>query len=310
MIEIWKRSELEKLMRSHGLRYSKSLGQNFLADRNTLEKIIAAAEVVPEEHIVEIGAGLGALTVLLARAGARVTAIEIDGRLMPALQEVTDELPNIELVNEDILKWDLPAATPYKIIGNLPYYITTPIVARLFEPHALRRPLRTDERQRNGKAAICREPASGTKSALCKAKPRPPALAVLMMQKEVAERLISPPGKKTYGAISVLVQYYAEAELLFEVSREVFVPRPNVDSAVICLRPRDISGDDPETAACMFRLVRAGFDMRRKTLRNSLSRTGFSEDVLLAAMESAGIDPARRAETLSYRDFYTLASEL
>ena len=183
--------------------------------------------------------------------------------------------------NRDFLKFDIHKG--HKVIGNLPYNITTPIIAKLFE--------------QNQKPEI-------------QSLSPPPKLAVLMMQKEVAERLISPPGRKTYGAISVLVQYCAEAELLFAVSREVFAPKPAVDSAVLRLRPRDLSGDDPETASRMFRLVRAGFDMRRKTLRNSLPRAGFSEEMLLAALKAADIDPGRRAETLSPREFYEVAESL
>ena len=279
MIEIWKRSELEKLMRSHGLHYSKSFGQNFITDRNTLEKIIVGAEIKSDEYIIEVGAGAGALTLFLAEAAGHVTAIEIDKRIMPLLQKVVDGQNNIELVNEDFLNYSLPKK-PYKLVGNLPYYITSPIIAKLFE--------------------------AGSDDS----RPVPPELAVIMIQKEVAERFLSPPGKKTYGAISILIQYYSEPEYLFDVSREVFVPKPGVDSAVIRLKPRDLSGDDPAVAARMFRLVRAGFDMRRKTLRNSLRRTGFPEKDLLEALESAGIDPVRRAETLSARDFYTVASFL
>ena len=279
MIEIWKRSEFEKLMRSYGLHYSKSFGQNFITDRNTLEKITLGAEIKPEEHIVEVGPGAGALTLFLAEAAGHVTAVEIDGRLIPLLQKVTEGQNNIELVNEDFLKFNLPKK-PYKLVGNLPYYITSPIVAKLFE--------------------------TGSDGS----RPVPPELAVLMIQKEVAERFLSQPGKKTYGAISILIQYYSEAEYLFDVSREIFVPKPGVDSAVIRLKPRDLSDDDPAIAARMFRLVRAGFDMRRKTLRNSLRRSGFPEKDLLEALESAGIDPVRRAETLSARDFYTVASYL
>ena len=290
MIEIWKRSEFEKLARAHGLRYSKAYGQNFLTDKNTLEKIVKAADPAPEDHVIEIGPGLGALTVLLAQAAGHVTAVEIDGRLIPALRKVTEGLSNIEIINEDFLKFQMrqkgafPArqkgACPVspKIIGNLPYYITTPIIASLYEP---------------GPDGV---------------SPMPPRLAVFMIQKEVAERLISPPGKKTYGAISVLVQYYSDIELLFGVSREVFVPKPGVESAVIRLRPKDISKDDPGTAERMFRLVRAGFDMRRKTLRNSLAGAGYPEAELLEALSKAGIDPGRRAETLSPRDFYNIAS--
>ena len=287
MIEIWKRSELEKLMRAYNIRQSKSLGQNFLTDKNILEKVVSGAELTRDDHVVEIGAGAGALTVMLAGSAGRVTAVEIDEKLIPLLREVTEGLPNVEIVHGDFLKLrdftgksSSGVGESYKIVGNLPYYITTPIIAGLLEPGA------------DG------------------ARPEPPALAVFMVQKEVAERLLSPPGKKAYGAISVLVQYYTEGEMLFPVSREVFAPRPNVDSAVIRLRPRDLSGDDADTVARMFRLVRAGFDMRRKTLRNSLTAPGFPAESLSLALERAGIDPIRRAETLSPRDFYVLASYL
>ena len=271
---------------------SKSLGQNFLMDRNILEKIVDAAGLSPEDHVVEVGAGVGGLTVLLAQAAGRVTAVELDRRLVPALEEATEGLSNVEIDNEDFLKYDLAKAArrggdgAYKVVGNLPYYITTPIIAKLFEKDG------------GGAPPPVTLPAS------------PPALAVLMVQKEVADRLLSPPGKKTYGAISVLVQYYAEAEPLFPVSREVFFPKPQVDSAVIRLTPRDISADESAITEHMFRLVRAGFDQRRKTLRNSLAAVGHPEPILLVALEKAGIDPIRRAETLSPRDFYALASHL
>ena len=278
MIEIWKRSEQERLMRAHGLKHSKSYGQNFITDRNTLEKIVEAAVPGPADHIIEIGPGLGALTVLLAQKAGYVTAVEIDSRLIPALKEAVDGLGNIEIINEDFLRYS--PSSPYKLVGNLPYYITSPILASLFEPGH-----------------------DGTRQT-------PPDLSVFMIQKEVAERLLSPPGKKTYGAISVLVQYYARAEFLFNVSREVFVPKPGVDSSAIRLWPRDISGDDPLITARMFRLVRAGFDKRRKILRNSLADSGFSEEKLSAALDKAGIDPVRRAETLGPRDFYSIASYL
>ena len=279
MIETWKKTELDKLTRAYNVHYSKAYGQNFLVDRNVLEKVVQGAELSRNDHVIEIGAGAGALTVLLAQTAGSVTAVEIDGRLIPLLREVTEGLPNVDIVHDDFLKLKNEYGTN-KIIGNLPYYITTPIIASLFEPGA-----------------------DGN-------RPTAPALAVFMVQKEVAERLVSMPGKKTYGAISVLVQYYAETEMLFTVSREVFTPRPNVDSAVIRMRPRDLSGDDARTAAKMFRLVRAGFDMRRKTLRNSLAGAGFPEEALSEALERANIDPGRRAETLSSRDFYTLASFL
>jgi len=291
MIEIWKRTELEKLMRKHKLYFSKSYGQNYLIDRNILEKISNAAEIASGDHLIEIGPGLGALTIMLAQklgreSGGRVTAVEIDNRLIPALNEVLEGFLNIEIVNENFMKYKLPDRG-YKIIGNLPYYITTPIIAKLYEPAT----------QGDGKT-------------LRKKEPSPPELAVFMMQKEVAERLLSTPGKKSYGAISVFVQYYAEIEFLFGVSREVFVPKPKVDSAVVRLRPKDLTGNDPAATERMFRLVRSGFNMRRKKLRNSLKQSGFSDEELTAALDKAGVDPGCRAETLSPQDFYNIASFL
>lgn len=273
MTDSWKKSEIERLMRAHGLQLSKRYGQNFLTDKNIIEKIADAAELTKDDSVIEIGPGLGALTPFLAQAAARVTAVEIDGRLIPALSEATAGLDNLTIINEDFMKYEW--AAPAKIAGNLPYYITTPIIAKLLE-------------QNRGNIT----------------------LSVLMMQKEVAGRLLSPPGNKTYGAISVLVQYYTEPENLFDVSKEVFYPKPKVDSSVIRLRPKDLSADNQKTAALMFRLVRAGFDMRRKTLRNSLASAGFPEQDLLSALAAAGIDPSRRAETLSPRDFYALAASL
>jgi 16S rRNA (adenine1518-N6/adenine1519-N6)-dimethyltransferase len=276
VIDTWKRTELDRLKKAYGLEPSKALGQNFLTDGNIANRIADAAGAGPEDDVVEIGPGLGALTVPLAKRARRVMAVELDKKLLPALGAAVAGAGNVEIVNEDFLK--LPAeAFPARfiLVGNLPYYITTPLVARAIELSPVR--------------------------------------AVFMMQREVAERLLSAPGKKTYGAITVLVQHHCEAALVLNVSREVFAPKPNVDSAVICLTPkRGADGGprseiDPETEALMFRLVRAGFDMRRKTLRNSLARTGYPEASLLAALGEAGIDPVRRAETLSPEDFYLLA---
>jgi len=328
MIEIYKRTELDRLMKTYGLHFSKGLGQNFLTDKNLLEKIVDGAGLTQDDHVVEIGAGLGGLTVLLAHAAGRVTAIEIDRRLIPALREATEGLPNVELVNEDFLKYEWSRGDgangqsetnpqKFKIVGNLPYNITTPVIAKLFEagsggagPDSVRpdgASLDNASRDNPGPDSLLTAPGCAGPGSL---RPAPFECAVFMIQKEVAERLLSPPGKKAYGAISVLVQYHTEAEMLFHVSREVFIPKPKVDSAVIRLRPKDLSGDDPAVAALMFRLVRAGFDQRRKTLRNSLSAAGFPEETLLAALEKAGVDPVRRAETLSPRDFYRVASQL
>ncbi|GHU63679.1 ribosomal RNA small subunit methyltransferase A [Clostridia bacterium] len=270
MIETWKRSELDRLKKAYGVEPSKSLGQNFLTDGNIANRIADAAGAGSDDVVVEIGPGLGALTVTLAQRCRRVIAVELDRKLLPALGAVVAGAGNVEIIHEDFMKLraeDLPER--FILVGNLPYYITTPLVARAIELAPIR--------------------------------------SVFMMQREVAERLLSAPGKKTYGAITVLVRYHCVAELVINVSREVFAPKPGVDSSVVCLTPKRTTKIQPETEALMFRLVRAGFDMRRKTLRNSLARIGYPEATLLAAMEEAGIDPVRRAETLSPEEFYLLA---
>ena len=279
MIETWKRTELNRLKKAYGLEPSKSLGQNFLADGNIANRIVDAAGVGPEDEVVEIGPGLGALTVPLAERCKRVTAVEIDKKLLPALGAAVAGAGNVEIINEDFLKLEDEAFPDrFVLVGNLPYYITSPLIVRAIELK--------------------------------------PTRCVFMMQREVADRLLSPPGKKTYGSITVLVQHHCEVELVMNVSREVFAPKPGVDSAVLCLTPKtNTDGSpradvEPDIETLMFRLVRAGFDMRRKTLRNSLARVGFSEDILLAALAEVDIDPIRRAETLSPEDFYRLAQQL
>lgn len=276
MIETWKRTELDRLKKAYGLEPSKSLGQNFLADGNIANRIVDAAGIGSEDDVVEIGPGLGALTVPIAGRCKHLMAVELDKKLLPALGAAVAGAGNVEIVNEDFLKLsDDVFPERFILVGNLPYYITTPLVIRAIELKPVR--------------------------------------CVFMMQREVAERLLSIHGKKTYGAITVFVQHHCDVEFVMNVSREVFAPKPGVDSAVICLTPkRSEDGSprtdtDPEIEDLMFRLVRAGFDMRRKTLRNSLSRLGYPEDILLSAMAEADIDPIRRAETLSPADFYRLA---
>ena len=279
MIETWKRTELDRLKKAYGLEPSKSLGQNFLADGNIANRIVSAAGIGPEDEVVEIGPGLGALTVPIAGLCKRLIAVELDKKLMPALGAAIAGAGNVEIINEDFLKLeDDVFPKSFILVGNLPYYITTPLVTRSIELKPIR--------------------------------------CIFMMQREVADRLLSAPGKKTYGSITVFVQHHCDVEFVMNVSREVFAPKPGVDSAVVCLTPkRDADGSsrsdiDPDVEDIMFRLVRAGFDMRRKTLRNSLARAGYPEDVLLAALAAADIDPIRRAETLSPGDFYRLAQSL
>ncbi|MDR0852847.1 MAG: 16S rRNA (adenine(1518)-N(6)/adenine(1519)-N(6))-dimethyltransferase RsmA [Clostridiales Family XIII bacterium] len=277
MRESYKRSELAKLKDEFGFNYSKSLGQNFLTDRNIIENIADALELSGQENVVEIGAGAGAMTTVLSERAGEVFAIEIDRRMIPVLENVTEGLSNVRILNEDFLKIDggsLPHK--YKLVGNLPYYITTPIIAKVLEDPLI---------------------------------PMPEQM-VFMMQKEVGERLMSPSGKKSYGAISVLVQYYCEVSKVCSVPRTVFVPSPNVDSIVLSFVPKKGLSDDADVVRQMFAIVKAGFSMRRKTLRNSLASLGLSEEVLLSALSSADISPERRAETLSPDDFLRLAKEI
>ena len=277
MIEIYKKSEFKKLQQELGFNFSKSLGQNFLTDRNIIEKIITGSDIGSNDVVVEIGAGAGALTTILAERVKKVYAIEIDKKVLPLLERVTEGLDNIEIINADFLKYDFDKlAENYKIIGNLPYYITTPIIAGILEKECLYKP----------------------KS------------MTFMMQKEVADRLIAEPGTKTYGAISVLVQHYCEVSHISDVSREVFVPKPNVDSSVLLFTLRDVSEYDVDVTKYMFKIVKAGFGMRRKTLRNSLKTLGLPEQKLLDAMESIGINSLQRAETLSSNDYYNLAKSI
>ena len=273
MIETVRRSALEPLMKAHGIRVSKSLGQNFLIDANIAGKIADAANLSRGDTVVEIGSGLGALTRFLSARAGHVTGVELDRRLIPALKEAMDGLTNVEIINEDYLKFDDSGLeNGYILVGNLPYYAMSAILAKAISAR------------------------SGS--------------MIFMMQKEVAERITSMPGVKAYGALSVFVQYHMEAEVLFNVGRGCFLPQPGVDSVVTRLARRHNNSDDPETAELMFRLVRAGFDQRRKTLRNSLLAIGYPEEKLAAALSEIGSDLKRRAETLSPRDFYALAAAL
>lgn len=259
-------------IRKHGFTPVKKYGQNFLTDGNIIAKIVAAAEPAASDLIIEIGPGLGALTFALAERAGRVTAVEADEKVVPLLAEAAGEagIGNTEIVSMDFLDYALPASGAYKLVGNLPYYITTPILMKAAEAGNL------------------------------------PQLAVFMMQKEVARRVTAAPGSRIYGSVSVAVQYRFDAEYLFEVSREVFIPKPGVDSSVIRLRPRrdERKARDEKT---FFALVRAGFGQRRKMLRNSLRAAGFTDAAVEAAFEQTGIAPTARAEELSVNDFIALA---
>lgn len=273
--------QLKELLRRYNLHPKKRLGQNFLVDRNVLGKILDAADIREGDAVLEIGAGAGVLTLALAERGARVVAVEVDRALTAVLSEVLAGYPNVTIVNADILSLDLPqlltghfGEAKVKVIGNLPYYITSPIIAELLQAR--------DRIER----------------------------IVLMVQKEVAERLKASPGTKDYGSMSVFVQYYSEPEIVAHVSKNVFLPPPDVSSAIIRLMPRakppvDVPGDE-----LFFDVVHCAFGQRRKTLLNSLSdcpALGLSKDQVSQVLHNAGIDPSRRAETLSLDEFAQIA---
>ncbi|NLY92221.1 MAG: 16S rRNA (adenine(1518)-N(6)/adenine(1519)-N(6))-dimethyltransferase RsmA [Firmicutes bacterium] len=271
--------QVQQLMAKHKVTAKKSLGQNFLTDANILRKIVTAAELCPDDQVLEIGPGVGALTVALAEAAGAVVAVETDRSLAPLLAEVLAEFDNVRLVFGDILKLNPatlfpPEGTVPKVVANLPYYITTPIIFHLLES--------TVQWQ----------------------------LLVFLVQKEVADRMVSPPGNKEYGALSVMIQSFCHVELVGVVPPTVFLPRPKVDSAIVRLvpKPKAIS---PEIDRCFSLLVRTVFSTRRKNLYNSLrgifSQLG-GEKKVMTALEELGLDPRRRGETLSPAEFYALAA--
>lgn len=279
-------STIKEIRDRHNFQLSKSLGQNFITDRHVLEQIISGAEIGDEDLVIEIGPGIGVLTAEAAEVAAKVVAIEIDSRLIPVLKETLSFFDNVEVINQDILKTDLKEIIEserekgsftgaVRIIGNLPYYITTPIIMKILEDGV------------------------------------PADSITIMMQKEVADRIRSGPGGKTYGAISVAVQYYCDVEKVANVPKEVFVPRPKVDSTVLALKPHSEKKVQLTDEKEFFSCVRAAFAQRRKTLLNSLSSAGgMDKEEVRKVLETLGIDPGRRAETLSIEEFGRLANEV
>ena len=274
-------AEVDALLRRHGFQTRRALGQHLLIDRNVLSRIVAAAELSPADRVVEIGPGIGTLTRELAAAAGRVTAVELDTRLFPILREVLADRPNAEVLHADFLKLSLPeffaercGAGRCKVVANLPYYITSPVIAALLEQK------RFLER------------------------------IVLMVQREVAERLAAAPGTEPYGALSVFVQWHATVETVARVSRRVFLPPPRVDSAIVRLTVRQEPPVPVRDEARLFDVVHAAFQKRRKTLLNALATfpaLALSRDEAAAALARAGIDPTRRGETLSLAEFAALA---
>ena len=264
--------------------FQKKFGQNFLIDDHVITKIINAAEITKDDLVLEIGPGIGTMTQYLAESARKVIAVEIDKNLIPILGETLAEYDNVTVINEDILKLDINrlveeenAGKPIKVVANLPYYITTPIIMGLFESHV---PLQS---------------------------------ITVMVQKEVADRMQVGPGSKDYGALSLAVQYYAKPYIAANVPPNCFMPRPNVGSAVIrldCLNRVPIEVSDEKL---MFRLIRASFNQRRKTLQNGLANSpelSFSKEEIKSALEAMELSPTIRGEKLSLAQFAALADEL
>ena len=257
------------------IRAKKSLGQNFLRDPHYLNRIADAAHVGPGDQVLEIGPGLGHLTTVLTQRAQKVLAIEVDDRLIPYLQDKFSAIPNFELLHADALEYDYASLKGrWKVVANLPYYISTPIIQKLIV--------------HRGKFISL----------------------TLMLQKEVAERIASPPGGKEYGYLSVLVQFYTVPRIEFKVPSGAFSPRPEVDSIVITLTLRDRPAVMVKDEAFFFRVIKAAFSQRRKTLRNALKQLEAPQDRMESVLNSTGIDLGRRAETLTVEEFGKLADIL
>ena len=272
------------VLQRYNFTFQKKYGQNFLIDSHVLEKIMDAAETGKDDCVVEIGPGIGTMTQYLAERAGEVVAVEIDKNLIPILTETLADYKNVSIINEDILKVDLNriveeknGGRPVKIVANLPYYITTPIIMGLFENHV------------------------------------PVKSITVMVQKEVADRMQVGPGTKDYGALSLAVQYYAKPEIVAIVPPNCFIPRPNVASAVIRLTCHEKKPVEVKDEKGMFALIRASFNQRRKTLANSLSNAqnlSFTREQVTEALESMQLSPTIRGEALTLEQFAALADIL
>ena len=257
------------------IKMSKKLGQNFLIKRGIVDEIVHAAELTPGEPVLEVGPGIGTLTQGLAQSGADVTAIELDRRLLEVLDTTLASYDNVRIVHGDVLKLDVPSIMnhkPFKVVANLPYYITTPIIMSLLE----------------SKLPIER--------------------LVVMVQKEVALRMVAKPGTKDYGALSVAVQYYTDPDIVLDVPPKSFLPAPAVTSSVIRCVLRDKPPVDVIDEKLFFRVVKAGFAQRRKTFANTMKTTGLSKDRIEELLAKANIDGQRRGETFTLQEFADVAN--
>lgn len=274
----------KQILKKYGLSAKKSLGQNFIVDTNILSKIVNAGEIDKETTVIEVGPGIGALTEQLAKKAKNVIAFEIDDRLLPVLEDTLSPYDNIEIIHSDVLKVDLKAfeashladSKEVVLVANLPYYITTPIIMGFLESGIVLDRM------------------------------------ILMVQKEVASRISAAPSTKAYGSLSVAVQYYMDAAVAFTVPKTVFVPQPNVESAIIKLSEKTQKTVRVDNEPLFFRLVRSSFVQRRKTLWNNLlvafGKEDDTKDKLVQGLEMAAIDPKRRGETLSIEEFASLAN--
>ena len=270
------------VLQKYNFSFQKKFGQNFLIDTHVLDKIIQSANITKDDMVLEIGPGIGTMTQYLAQAAGKVIAVEIDKNLIPILEDTLSGYDNVRVINEDVLKLDLKkladeenSGKPVKVVANLPYYITTPIIMGLFENEV------------------------------------PVESITVMVQKEVADRMQTGPGNKDYGALSLAVQYYADPYIVANVPPNCFIPRPNVGSAVIRLtrhKEMPVQVADPKL---MFRLIRASFNQRRKTLQNGLNNApdvSFTKEQIVAAIESLGVPATIRGEALDLRQFAQLAN--
>ena len=273
-----------EVLQKYGFVFQKRFGQNFLIDTHVLDRIIEASEITKDDFVLEIGPGIGTMTQYLAEAAREVTAVEIDDALIPILKDTLKEWDNVTVLHGDILKTDIRKIAdeknqgrPIKVVANLPYYITTPIIMGLFESHV------------------------------------PVDSITVMVQKEVADRMQTGPGSKDYGALSLAVQYYAEPKIVANVPPNCFMPRPKVGSAVIRLTRHQNPPVTTLDEKLMFRLIRASFNQRRKTLQNGIKNFGglnFSKEQVAQALEEMGLPASVRGEALTLEQFATLANIL